>query len=842
MGVGPGARRGAGESLPRGRAALAAATALLAALALGVTRVAADETPPPPATSGATGGAEDPARASLPVAPGAVAALVSDYVQAVLREAVVDVAGRPASCFCAISISVSLDGPSSAVAVPGRTAAVADPAAEGPELARSGWSGDATALSVTGGGSASASATSGSTGAVIALRTPSGVAGATGDAGGMQAAATAPAPQSATVRVHQLTQALRDLVEGLGRQLAEATGAQTHAQVTDLLAGLPRGGSRVDAEVAAWDGSPEGAADGTVRCEPPQPGQQAPSCALAIAVTAAGGATALVQFPPAGSGPALSADGRPGRPGMATAVSVAVSGTAVSTARTGDEGARPPHGAPPELGALTTGVPVAGSSASTSSSSAASGRSGGSLAVALTVRGASSSRASSGDTGSAVSSVLGGAPAASTAASTGLPGTGGAGTAQATSGDSGDALTLAAGSTGADGTSASGSTGDATAAAADGPAGRDWSTDPAGTPALAVGGAGGSAVATSRTGPTGPSLSLVISGGSAAATAASGDTGDSTATATGGSGGDTHVVGSGAGTARSGDGGAAQVDGASGGTGTSVAVLVTPYDGDGASRTGRSGTVTSTARGGSAGCASSGIDPQRACTPPAPSPSPGAAEEPVAADSAGPWPSNAWWPTADVGGTTEARAPAAAGRSSWPGGRLGGSATAGSARAKAGPVARVDARSADSAPVECRATAGSRRCRSADTPSVRASSSTRPERSGRPEVAAPADRAGAASATARVSDLGGTAGGPLELQPAAAGTRAAPAAAADQDRGVGVVGLLFNAAVPLLALLALVAMVAASRRKRSPRTPPYVPRHRRKKDLPRSRPVAPRFR
>ncbi|MGZ4597553.1 MAG: hypothetical protein ACXV3V_11570, partial [Actinomycetes bacterium] len=341
--------------------------------------------------------------------PGALSAtsvrsVISAYVASVVRSSVVDLQGRPASCFCAVSISVSFDGPTNAVAVPGRVAVPTDAGAAqvGGASATSGRSGDSTAVSVTGGGSAAASATSGSTGAVV----PEGSSTAS-------TLTTAAAPRQRTTRVDvsHLADALQSMVDGLAGQMARASGASTGAQASDLLSALPSAaGGRADVDIAAWDGrSVESAGRSPLRCSPYDDGSHVPSCALAVAVSAGSGAHATVlpmtaaagQAPAGGAAAGTAADSlSPGMPGMATAISVAVSGAAVSSARTGDQGGRAPHGA-----VLDTSGPLPSTLGSKAASR--SGSSGDSMAVALTVRGAASTSSRSGDSGSALSAVGG---------------------------------------------------------------------------------------------------------------------------------------------------------------------------------------------------------------------------------------------------------------------------------------------------------------------------------------------------------------------------------------------------------------------------------------------------
>ena len=391
----------------------------------------------------------------------AVRAIIGAYVADVVRDSVRDLHGRPASCFCALSIAVGFDGPTNAVAAPGRVAALDDaPDAAGGASARSGRSGDSTAVSVTGGGSAAASATSGSTGAVV----PAGSLLARS----MPTRAAAATERTTTVDVSRMTDALRSLVDGLGRQMARASGADTDAQVADLLGAVTsQAGGREAAtvDVALWDGHGISDDSSDVRCSPYDDGSHVPSCAVAVAISARSGAHATV-LPPTTGGPATAGreggSATVGTPGMATAISVAVSGAAVSSAWTGDQGARAPHGVP--LEELQGGPSLLGSNAA-----ARSGSSGDSMAIALTVRGASATSSRSGDTGSALSAVSGGASSStagsgpSTASSGGTPGVGGEGSATVQTGDSGAAGAWSTGVAGAAGSAASGDTGDATA-------------------------------------------------------------------------------------------------------------------------------------------------------------------------------------------------------------------------------------------------------------------------------------------------------------------------------------------------------------------------------------------
>lgn len=495
---------------------------------------------------------------------------------------------------------------------------------------------------------------------------------------------------------------------------------------------------------------------------------------------------------------------------MAAAISIAVSGPAVSGARTGDAGTRVPRAA------LLADDTTDGSALSTSAAS--SGDSGRSTAVALTVRGASATTARSGDTGSALSTVIP-AAAGTDEQSAAEPGAGGTATAGAGSGDSGDAVAITNGATGASSDSSSGDTGDAVASASDGRPGRDWSDPAGGGGGQVVGGTGGDAAATAWTGDTGDSLSLVVSAGSAAATAASGPTGTALADAVGGDGGDTHTTGSGSGGARSGDGGAAVGTGTSGVTGDAAAVLVTPYDGVAHSVSGRTGDATSVARGGSAGCASSGIDPARACRP----------TERLTVDE-----------PALVAATVDAPAQAAPlDGDRQPAAALSQPVTAdeGAADPPArdsrrdrrdrsddqAPV-RVAVRSAGSADVTCVARSARRTCVSGSTAPVR-------EDAGTPSDAR--TQHGAAFAADR---------GTPEVVAVADASADQPRPDSPERRAADVSPLAFlvNAAVPALALLSLLAMALTARHRRAPRPAPHVAKHRRKKPLPHSVPPAAR--
>lgn len=689
---------------------------------------------------------------------GVVERLISTYVESVVRAAVVDVDGRPSSCFCAVSISVSLDGSTTAVAGLGRVRLPAADTVNGPG-GRSGRSGDATAVSVTGGGSATASATSGSTGAVTAIGRST-----TSRATGVRSRTT-------TIDVDAITTSLRGLVTGLGAELERAADADTGAHVGDLLAelGTATAGApgHLHVAVASWDRNAGAATTATrvVHCLAAEAGPTVPSCGLAVAVTAGSGAQATV-LPPRLEMDSLLAGSSVGAPGMATAVSVAISGSAASAARTGDAGTRTQHAASNDPG-------LVGATGPGSASTASSGRSGDSVAVAVTVHGASATAARSGNTGSAWTAVsTGSGPAPVTSVSGVVPGSGGDATAGATSGDSGSAWALSAGRSGASGESSSGDTGNAAAIARSGAAGHDWTAaEGSGTTAGAVGGTGGAAGATAGSGRTGSSLSLVIAGGSAVATAMSGSTGDTTSTAVGGRGGDTQVTAAGTGTTRSGDAGSASVTGASGDTGDAAAVLVTPLDGSASGRSGRSGLVESFALGGDAGCAANGISPNLACRPATPEVAP-----PPQPGTAGP---------------------------------AGGAAGAGKPRSSAerpglaAPTARIHARSDDSADVSCIADQESRTCRSEDTKPVDATS----------------------SAVAAVASSGAAVVLPVGLSKDS--DQRPPSAS-----GMSLIVLLLNAAVPLLALLSLTAMVMTHRRRRALHAPPHIAKHRRRQELP----------
>ena len=774
------------------------AVLLLLAATAGAPRVLADETagePPPAPIADATSVAAGPTLAS-------VDRLVADYVRSVVRAAVVDGDGEVAACFCALAISVSFDGPTNAVATLGRVSGGSE---GGASDARSGRSGDAMALSVTGGGSASATATSGDTGAVDL------------DGSSDLVAATGSTHQATTIDVTALTAALRGLVEGLGAETDRVADTDTTAQVADLLSGLPSPapeGPPAEVQVAAWDragGTAErasGSGVGQVRCEPYDGTADVPSCALAVAVTGGTGAQATVVPPRL---PASASTSGAGAPGMAAAISVAVSGPAVSGARTGDAGTRAPRAA------LLADDATDESALSTSAAS--SGDSGRSTAVALTVRGASTTTARSGDTGSALSTVIP-AAAGTDEQSAAEPGAGGTATAGAGSGDSGDAVAITNGATGASSDSGSGDTGDAVASASDGQSGRDWSDPAGGGGGQVVGGTGGDAAATASTGDTGDSLSLVVSGGSAAATAASGPTGTAVADAVGGDGGDTHTTGSGSGAARSGDGGAAVGTGTSGVTGDAAAVLVTPYDGVAHTVSGRTGDATSVARGGSAGCASSGIDPARACRPAERLP----VDEPALVAATVDEPAQA----APLDGD---RALAAAARWQPVAADEGAADPSARERRRAEPdrsddraPVRVEVRSAGSADVTCVARSARRTCVSESTAPVRENAGTPSDARTQHGAAFAADR-GTPEVVA-VADASAEQAGPESPERRAA--------------DVSPLAFLVNAAVPALALLSLVAMALTARHRRAPRPAPHVAKHRRKKPLPHSVPPAAR--
>lgn len=734
-------------------------------------------------------GTDDPASVvASPAAAALVERALSAYVDAVVRAAVVDVEGEVAACFCALAVSVSLDGPTNAVAALGRVSGSAATAASGDGwVARSGRSGNATALSVTGSGSATSSAASGSTGAV----------GATGP--GADARSTGVRSRATTIDVEHVTSALRALVRDLGDEMGAVAGTDTTAHVAGLLAAARSGAAAsepVTVEVAAWDRSGESASD-SIRCPAYDGSSTVPSCALAIAVTGGSGAQATV-LPPRLSSATTASNAGVGAPGMATAISVAVSGTAVSSARTGDAGVRVPHGAPPESMTTST-VP------SQSSSSAQSGDSGSSTAVALTVQGASATSARSGDTGSALSSVVPAAPRLpDTSAGAASAGAGGSATSTARSGDSGSSLAISNGGNGAVGQSRSGDTGDAAALAADGRSGRDWSEDLAGDSGRVVGGHGGDGRATATTGHSGATLSLVISGGSAVAAATSGTTGASVADSVGGAGGDTHTTGSGVDVVQTGDGGSATGSGRSGDTGAAISVLVTPYDGAATSRSGSSGGTSAYARGGGAGCASSGIDPDRACRP---------VESPLTEEPA----PGAVTVDAPAGATS---APAGDERPATASGSSGAQFVApppapdGAGR----PVARVEAHSEGSADIRCVVHASHRECRSRDTR----------------DVSSQVDRTGATSpsSSAGTPELGVVlAAAPA---PAPAAEDPTPDGPRTEAARVSAVALLINAAVPFLALLSLVATFMTRRRRQALRSTQHVPKHRRKQSLPTS--------
>jgi len=748
-----------------------------------------DETQVEPVEQTMPAGADRGSGVADEVAPGIMERSVSAYVAELVRAAVVDVDGNLAACVCAVAVSVSLDGPANAVAELGRSRDNTSVLRGGSGAARSGRSGDATALSVTGDGSASSSAVSGGTGSVVG--------GSSGSDAALNSADTPVRARSTTIDVAGITSSLRTLVGVLGDEMGALAGADTSAHMSGLLEGarpdLVEPSEPVSIEVAAWDGSSDSRTD-TIRCPAYDGSSSSPRCALAVAVT--GGTVSNATVLSSRTSSSGAADLRhAGVPGMATSISVAVSGAAVSSARTGDAGVRVPRGALVEHGtASSTASPRSGSFAM-------SGDSGTSIAVALTVRGASATSARSGDTGSAVSAV-GPADAASPLTSGGArPGAGGVAQSIARSGGSGRSVALSNGGDGASGESRSGDTGDASAVAADGVAGRDWSAGP-GDSTRVVGGRGGDGAALAVTGHSGATLSLVISGGSAVASATSGPTGASTATSTGGKGGDTHATGSGSDVVTSGGGGSASSDGRSGDTGDSTSVLVTPYDGTGASRSGRSGGVRSFATGGGAGCASSGIDPEAACRLVRPEPSV-PQQEPVAQPATVVDLPMSQDPT---GTPDHGPQPPAAAAAVDPAGD----------RQSAGP-ARVETRSAGSSDVDCSVTASHRACRSADTRSV-----VSRERSGRQDEPSTAIRKSATGADVVLAARVITTGDP-ETSSSSGSTDAAR---------VSTLALLVNAAVPILALLSLVATFVTRRRRQALRTSQPVAKHRRKQQLP----------
>jgi hypothetical protein len=175
----------------------------------------------------------------------------------------------------------------------------------------------------------------------------------------------------------------------------------------------------------------------------------------------------------------------------------------------------------------------------------------------------------------------------------------------------------------------------------------------------------------------------------------------------------------------------------------------------------------------------------------------------------------------------------------------------------------VSAHSQGSADVVCRAKETSRQCKSADTAPVSAAA-PKPRRASRgsdptpPAASAPGTSAGddlapaagavavavgatgaAVSATERGNPMSTLAKHIATLPGRAADnlirsvglTSSSSGAPADPGRP-GLIVLLVNAAVPLLAMLTILALVLKARRRRVSHIVAYVPRHRRKQNLP----------
>ncbi|GAB2690689.1 hypothetical protein [Thalassiella azotivora] len=592
----------------------------------------------------------DPAlRATGALGQDAVRAALSRYLAGLLADAGVVAGDAGPGCFCAVSLAVSLDGAATARAAAGQLTAGApsggttalpavatDSTTDGTPavVVSSGRSGDATALSLTGRGAASATATSGSTGRVL-------------PGGGVPTGPRAPLTddRATTVSLTSLETGARLLVDEVTALTGRATGVDTRPYAAQVLAHLPSAGpeghaGRAQVDVAVW-GERDPSRPGALRCAVEDDGSHVPSCVVAVAVSAAGAATARVERPAHASNPVLGPPSPgPGVPGAATALAVALDGSATASSRNGDQGAVQP--------ATTAALPVAaapaegtgpatasGAGTGTSRSEARTGDSGHATAVAVTVRGAATTAARSGDTGAAHGDVTVPAPTG-TGTGTGT-GRGGTATASAASGGTGTATTWTAAGDGAESDAASGRTGDATALAREGAAGQrmadgvpvtagtvgtvgtDGTDGGAGTPAGLQPGAGGAATSTARTGDSGGSLTVVLTDRSADGRATSGPSGPATALATGGAGGGLDLGTSaprGDGPAVAGDGGAASTTGRSGTTGTAVAVVVTPLDAEAGTTSGGTGAVDSQATGGAGGCAGTGT--ATPCVPPAP--------------------------------------------------------------------------------------------------------------------------------------------------------------------------------------------------------------------------------
>ena len=267
------------------------------------------------------------------------------------------------------------------------------------------------------------------------------------------------------------------------------------------------------------------------------------------------------------------------------------------------------------------------------------------------------------------------------------------------------------------------------------------------------------------------------------------------------------LLGSGNGPVATGDGGAASAAGASGDTGDAAAVLVSAYDGTGSGRSGRTGNVRSYARGGDAGCASSGIAPDKACraeavvSPGSQSNNPGTASP--RAESA------TQTGTGPLRSTTR---PAASG----PAG------TADAAGPTSQPTVRLDVRSSGSDDVTCVVGAGSRQtCRSDDTAPVRRELGEKRSQSDNVSESTAFTAVAAVQSSGQQTDDGSGA------------TRTNPTPMAESNPSLII--LLVNAAVPVLALLSITAMVMTRRRRRgiSSRNT-HVAKHRRKQPLPAS--------
>lgn len=520
-----------------------------------------------------------------------------------------------ATCNCSIAVSISINGDAYAIAIPGLSF--------WPDGTVS--TGNAGAISISGNGDASSSAISGS-------------------AGGPRGPLSADSSAAGEVLIDGVAvsmQDLSDLIRQLIMQLLTANGSAATGMST-----LPSGalaqlasGSTVSVQIAMSGGStwtasapaaPASVGPAPVLTLPPLTptplGGSTPApertpltvpgasvgcswsvggvgssgaggfgCAIAIAISINGGAHAAVattadnsgfggdvlaaapRGPPTATSAATAFPSCPSTSaGSATAISIAFNGVAYALARTGNAG--PVVCGPTTAFAVPTTIdgradsdlPVVESAPPIISSvSAAAGSTGTALAVALTVRGPATSSALSGDSGVVTVVLLGSGVSSQSTSSVSTPAD-----VHARSGATGDVLSIAMATLGATATARSGNSGAATATCT-------YCAD--GSPARA----GEAALAVTTSGRTGSIFSLAVAGGQAAVDARTGDSGSVTASFIGDS------------SARGMSGGAA-VRGTSGSTGDIVTIVVDPTTWIALDvRTGDSGTVISTALGGS---------------------------------------------------------------------------------------------------------------------------------------------------------------------------------------------------------------------------------------------------